>query len=145
MTDARADAFWEATEPTAPVNGVHAWHWAFDDKVADGARTARDPLAADHRLLRAMGRVGPRARTTLGPAPPPPTRPTPGAFAARYGATGTFWQAHPELPRLPVQVLEIWNEPDGAFWRPVADPAGYANMYAAARLAGQDRPTRPSA
>src|SRR5262249_30357573 len=33
-TVARSDAFWEATEPTAPVNGVHDYNWGFDDGVA---------------------------------------------------------------------------------------------------------------
>lgn len=132
VTDARADAFWEATEPTAPVNGVHAWHWAFDDKVA--IALARHGIRwlpiIDYSAVWAESVPG---QDHSGPTSAAAYAAYAGAFAARYGATGRFWQAHPELTRLPVQVLEIWNEPDGAFWRPVADPAGYANMYAAAR------------
>ena len=32
-TIARTDAFWEASEPAAPVDGVHSYQWAFDDRV----------------------------------------------------------------------------------------------------------------
>ena len=33
-TVARSDAFWEAAEPHAPVNGSHQYDWSFDDRVA---------------------------------------------------------------------------------------------------------------
>ena len=35
-----------------------------------------------------------------------------GALAHRYGPGGSFWAAHPALPRRPVRTYEIWNEPD---------------------------------
>jgi hypothetical protein len=56
------------------------------------------------------------------------------ALAARYGPGGSFWREHPELPALPVEALEIWNEPDsGAFWVPRPDLARYGQLYTAAR------------
>jgi hypothetical protein len=60
-----------------------------------------------------------------------------GAFAARYGAGGSFWAAHPELPNLPTTVYGIWNEPSyDHFWRgPAATPARYMSLYLAARAA----------
>ena len=30
----------------------------------------------------------------------------------RYGPTGTFWSLHPNLPRRPIRMWEVWNEPD---------------------------------
>src|SRR5205085_2255441 len=33
-TLARSDAFWEATEPSAPMAGVHLYAWTFDDEIA---------------------------------------------------------------------------------------------------------------
>ena len=30
----------------------------------------------------------------------------------RYGANGVFWQQNPETPYLPVEVWEVWNEPN---------------------------------
>jgi hypothetical protein len=41
------------------------------------------------------------------------------AFAAaqRYGADGSFWAAHPEIPRLPVIWWQLWNEASSSsFW-----------------------------
>jgi hypothetical protein len=51
------------------------------------------------------------------------------ALAARYGAEGSFWRAHPQLPSEPVEDFEIWNEPNfGIFWCPRPQPARYARM-----------------
>ena len=33
------------------------------------------------------------------------------AVAKRYGRNGTFWTENPELPKLPLDWLQIWNEP----------------------------------
>ena len=32
--------------------------------------------------------------------------------ALRYGPAGTFWAAHPEVPRLVIRRWQIWNEPN---------------------------------
>jgi hypothetical protein len=54
------------------------------------------------------------------------------AFAAdlvrRYGHNGTFWTANPTLPRVPITLWQIWNEPNiPAFWPPYP----YYNRYVA--------------
>jgi hypothetical protein len=49
---------------------------------------------------------------------------SPGPYAAfvkalvmRYGPHGTFWQANPQIPRVPVRMWQVWNEPNVyAFW-----------------------------
>jgi hypothetical protein len=57
-----------------------------------------------------------------------------GALAARFGKSGSFWQLHPNLARIPVDTYEIWNEPDSAdFWWPSPDAAAYDQLYASAR------------
>jgi hypothetical protein len=33
------------------------------------------------------------------------------AVAKRYGPTGSFWTEHPDVPKLPIGWLQIWNEP----------------------------------
>jgi hypothetical protein len=54
------------------------------------------------------------------------------AAARRYGSNGTFWAAHPELPKLPIQRWEIGNEVNsGQFWCPGANPENYASVYSA--------------
>jgi len=54
----------------------------------------------------------------------------------RYGNSGTFWQQNPTIPKRPVTQWQIWNEPNSApYWRPAPDPAGYADLLAAAATA----------
>jgi hypothetical protein len=54
------------------------------------------------------------------------------AAARRYGSNGTFWTAHPELPKLPIRTWEIGNEVNSAqFWCPGANPEQYAKVYSA--------------
>jgi hypothetical protein len=54
------------------------------------------------------------------------------AAARRYGANGSFWAAHPELPQLPIRTWEIGNEVNLAiFWCPKANPERYAEVYSA--------------
>jgi hypothetical protein len=55
-----------------------------------------------------------------------------GAAVERYGHGGTFWDAHPEIPALPIETWEIGNEQNlGIYWCPAADPEQYARVYAA--------------
>jgi hypothetical protein len=50
-------------------------------------------------------------------------------FASRYGANGTFWMLHPELPRRPITTWEIWNEPNlGGFWGGRPSARGLARL-----------------
>jgi hypothetical protein len=134
-TVARSDAFWEAAEPHAPVNGRHQYDWSFDDQVAGS-------LAA-HGLtwLPIIDYTAPWAQSVSGQDHSPPRSSADyaayaAAFAGRYGSGGAFWSAHPGLPPAPVTVIEIWNEPDNPeFWAPGPDPAAYARLYLEARAA----------
>jgi len=133
VTTARSDAFWEASEPAAPVNGVHSYDWAFDDKIIAALATA------GLRWLPILDYSAPWAQSITGQDHSPPSSADAyaayaAAFAARYGSGGSFWRNHPELAPEPVGAYEIWNEPDnGEFWTPTPDPARYADLYLAAR------------
>jgi hypothetical protein len=126
VTLVRTDAVWRALEPSA---GVYDWTRA--DAIATG-------LAA-HRIRwwPVLGYAPSWAAAQPGALHSPPNDPATygrfvGAFAARYGSTGTFWAAHPALPRLPVEDYELWNEPNlRQFWSPAPDPAAYAAAFAA--------------
>ena len=49
--------------------------------------------------------------------------------AARYGRSGSFWAAHPELEPNPITAYQVWNEPNlPAYWRPSNDAAGYLRL-----------------
>jgi hypothetical protein len=132
-TIARSDALWEASEPSAPIGGVHHYDWRFDDAVA--AALARHGL----RWLPIIDYSAPWAESVAGTDHSAPSSASDfaayaAAFAARYGSGGSFWSAHPDLPAQPVDTFEIWNEPDSPhFWIPVPDPARYADLYATAR------------
>jgi hypothetical protein len=58
------------------------------------------------------------------------------AFAAlcvrRYGPSGTFWRAHPELPYYPVRAWQVWNEPNLAqYWAPKPNARAYVALLRA--------------
>lgn len=134
-TLARSDALWEATEPAAPVGGVHRYDWAFDDSIATAL--------AQHGLqwLPIVDYSAPWAESLAGQDHSPPTSLADyaayaGSLAARYGKGGAFWRAHPELEARPVDTFELWNEPDNpTFFKPRPDPGRYAAMYTLARAA----------
>jgi hypothetical protein len=132
-TIARSDALWEATEPAAPVGGVHHYDWSFDDAIATAL--------ANHDLqwLPIIDYSAPWAELSPGSEHSPPSSPAgyaayAAAFAARYGTGGSFWGAHPDLTARPVDTFEIWNEPDSPhFWSPTPSPLRYADLYRSAR------------
>ena len=132
-TIARSDAFWEAAEPKAPVNGIHHYDWTFADSVAGSlaAHGLRWLPIIDYSALWAESVPGqdhspPRSASAYAAYA--------AAFAARYGPGGSFWRSHPDLPAEPVETYEIWNEPDiAAFWAPSPDPSRYVELYLRAR------------
>ncbi len=51
----------------------------------------------------------------------------------RYGPGGAFWREHRELDAEPIEIWQIWNEPNlSSFYSPAVDPAGYAALVKAA-------------
>jgi hypothetical protein len=67
---------------------------------------------------------------------------TPGPYAAfvkalvlRYGSNGTFWRANPQIPKDPVEMWQVWNEPNiWSFW-PGSRQGYYAGYVALLRAA----------
>lgn len=60
----------------------------------------------------------------------------------RYGPDGIYWATHPEVPKRPLRVWQIWNEQnDPGFFKPRPDVGRYADLFgaAAAAIHGQDR------
>ncbi len=52
------------------------------------------------------------------------------ALVGRYGPSGTFWSEHPELPRLPINAWQIWNEPHLSYQWTVGKDEDWARGYA---------------
>jgi hypothetical protein len=137
----RAHLGWQRLEPAPPQGGRHAYD--FGDADAWVAALARHGL---RWYVLGVGIPTPRWAAIDGLPPgcaprSPPARP--GDFAAamaaiakRYGHRGTFWDEHPELPRVPVVDYEVWNAPNhGGDWCPQPDPRAYAELYSATRAA----------
>ena len=58
------------------------------------------------------------------------------AAVGRYGPGGTFWSQHRSLPYRPIEIWQIWNEPNlGSFYRPAVDPIAYGSLVQAAAAA----------
>jgi hypothetical protein len=54
----------------------------------------------------------------------------------RYGPRGSFWGQNPTLPRRPIRMWEIWNEPDiVGFWPTQPFARSYVALLAAAHSA----------
>jgi hypothetical protein len=133
---------WRDLEPGPPVGGVHAYDVSRSDfQVAALARHGLRMMPAfllapawatpDEALLcrfagvptSAVGRIGDYAAAAK-------------ALARRYGPGGTFWRENPVLPRRPIQIWQIWNEPNlTSYWCPRPDPAAYAELFAQAAKA----------
>ena len=65
---------------------------------------------------------------------------TPGPYAAfaralvsRYGSRGSFWSANSQIPKLPITMWQVWNEPNiAAFWPPQPYYSRYVALLRAA-------------
>jgi polysaccharide biosynthesis protein PslG len=55
------------------------------------------------------------------------------ALVKRYGPAGDFWTAHPNVPRVPIRMWQIWNEPHfTSYWSQQPFAPGYVKLLATA-------------
>ena len=58
------------------------------------------------------------------------------ALVRRYGPQGSFWAANPKIPRVPIRMWQIWNEPHFVtYWSEQPFAASYVKLLAAAHAA----------
>lgn len=51
------------------------------------------------------------------------------AAVERYGSDGSFWKANPGVPKLPMTLWQLWNEPNSPlFWKPAPDVGAYLEL-----------------
>lgn len=50
------------------------------------------------------------------------------AAVARYGPNGSFWSEHPGVPKLPIRVWQIWNEPNFKYFIAKPNPTEYGKL-----------------
>jgi hypothetical protein len=72
-------------------------------------------------------------------SPPKDTAPYAAALTAlidRYGPNGTFWSAHPQIPKVPIRMWQIWNEPHFvSYWTTQPFAPSYVALLQAAHAA----------
>jgi hypothetical protein len=58
------------------------------------------------------------------------------ALVQRYGNSGSFWSQHPNLPRHPIRLWTVWNEPNFLYnWGPQPFQRSYVALLRAAHAA----------
>jgi hypothetical protein len=57
------------------------------------------------------------------------------ALIGRYGPHGSFWGQNPGIPKLPIRMWQIWNEPNIAFYWKQPFATGYVSLLRAAHTA----------
>ena len=56
------------------------------------------------------------------------------ALVGRYGPHGSFWSSNPQIPRMPIRMWQIWNEPNISYYWPQPFARSYDSVL---RLAHQ--------
>jgi len=120
----RSDASWTTIEPTFPNASGNRWSFTVTDQwvAALAAHHLRWQPILDYDNWWATAVGDNAAFATYG-----------AEVASRYGPGGAFWTENPQLPYLPVQILEVWNEENGQPW--YISPADYGPLYTATRSA----------
>jgi hypothetical protein len=61
------------------------------------------------------------------------------AAIRRYGPRGVFWRENPQLPRRPIHIWQVWNEPNFKYFVARPNPAEFGKLvkltYSAAKVA----------
>jgi hypothetical protein len=122
---------WSRVQPTAdgPVS------------FADLDRVVAAAAARGLTLLPVVERTPRWDALRPGNAGSPPRDPAPfaallAALVKRYGPSGSFWDAHPGTPRVPIRMWQIWNEPHfTSYWSEQPFAPGYVKLLATAHAA----------
>lgn len=104
---------------------------AYDGFVEDAARAGLQvlPILAGPPSFRSSRPANSTSRAMF----PPNSNAAYGAFVRavvrRYGANGTYWPSHPDVPFVPMRSWQIWNEPNiPNFWRSGVNAKQYVDL-----------------
>jgi hypothetical protein len=75
------------------------------------------------------------ANTLAVPRSPAPYANYLGLLVRRYGPHGSFWREHPGVPKVPVRMWQIWNEPNLLNFWPAPLVPNYISLLRAAHTA----------
>lgn len=112
----------------------------FTDLDAIVAATAQDGISLLPVVMNAPawdGRTFAKGIVTI-PSSPGPYATFLKVLVSRYGPNGSFWRDNPQVPRDPIRMWQIWNEPNVyPFWPQAPQPfyVGYVALLRAAHAA----------
>ncbi len=87
------------------------------------------PVLMDPPAWRSTAPASGRLRAMYPPRAPAEMAAFATALVQRYGPSGSFWSANPQLTPSPVHSWQVWNEPNiQAFWATGPDPAAYVRL-----------------
>jgi hypothetical protein len=134
----RNEVGWRDVEASPPSGSVHEYDWtkvdrhvaalaAFGQTMLPAIQSPPDWAQTDAAVAEGCGRRG-----GVAPSAVDDYAAFAGALAKRYGHGGDYWALNPHLNPAPVEVFELWNEPNwSAYWCPAVDPETYADLVAA--------------
>jgi len=104
---------------------------SYDAFVADTARRdiALLPVLFDPPAFRARTQAPGAPRATAPPRRAADLARFATALVGRYGPRGSFWRAHPRVPRRPIRAWQVWNEPNlPVYWGGRPDAGAYVAL-----------------
>jgi len=124
VQEVRSDAAWGVIEPNAPAAGGPTFQFASTDAWVTALALNHitwEPIL-DYNNTWAVAAWDKADFATFAQA-----------VAARYGAGGSFWAQNPQLPYVPAQIFEVWNEEGGP--PTYISPQNYGPLYVAVHSA----------
>jgi polysaccharide biosynthesis protein PslG len=117
------------------VGGIPTNFTAYDALVGGAAARGLTVLPVIENAPAWDGQTYPGGIVAL-PRTPAPYAAFVRALVRRYGSGGTFWSANPQIPKVPITMWQIWNEPNiPAFWPQQPYYSRYVTLLRAASAA----------
>jgi hypothetical protein len=129
------------------ATGVQTARTVFSWNAAQPANDQPPSFARTDQLMARAARNGIELLPIVMYAPPwarqhpdrdasPPARPDDyvaylRALVGRYGPSGSFWSEHPDVPKRPQRIWQVWNEPQLPYqWAAAGWQQGYGELLA---------------
>jgi hypothetical protein len=127
----RVAFYWREGQPTGPGSTDFKPY----DRIVGPAARNRVKLLPTVLGVPAWARVR-KSNPASSPAHPADYARFMAALVGRYGPRGSFWKEHRSIPRRPIRVWQLWNEPDHrVYWAEQPYYRRYVALIAAARVA----------
>jgi polysaccharide biosynthesis protein PslG len=127
----RVALYWREGQPDGPGQTDFAPY----DRIVGTAARNRVELLPTVLGVPAWARVR-KSNPASSPADPADFARFMAALVDRYGPRGSFWRQHRDIPKRPIRVWQLWNEPDHVvYWAEQPYYRRYVALIAATRVA----------